>query len=266
MLKMNMFAPMLAMTLVFTLSACSKKEGCTDPAALNYDENAEVNKGCEYPAAHSVEWHFHPYVNGVAHFEGTTYTIGGVATELTYTRFYVSHPRLVDAAGNETPAPIEYLLVVPDQEDYAIGDLPDGNYTGIRFEIGVGDSAVNHGDPSQYPIGDPLGAQFPTMHWGWDFGYIFLKIDGVADSDADGIPDDGFEMHLGTESYLTTITIDYPITIGDGQENIFHLNANWDRLFDGINLAVDNTTHTTDNLILAGQLQDNMVNFIVPED
>lgn len=257
----------LPCTLIFVtilFSACNKKEGCTDPQASNYDPDANKDAGCEYN--YPVEMHFHPYVNDTAHLEGATYTIGGVRTQLNYTRFYVSHPRLIDAAGNETPAPIQYLLVLPEPDDYAIGDMPPGDYTGIRFEIGVGDSAVNHGDPSLYEIGDPLGAQFPSMHWGWSVGYIFLRIDGVTDTNGDNVPETGFEMHLGTEAYLTTITLDYPITIGEGQENIFHLNANWDRIFDGINLAVDHTTHTTDNLILAGQIQDNLFNFIEPED
>lgn len=257
-------APLFLLLTIFILSACNKKEGCSDPAATNYDPEAGVNVGCEY--LYPVEMHFHPYVNGIPHTEGSTYTIGTVATQLDYTRFYISNPRLVDANGIETPASVKYLLVIPEMEDYAIGDFPPGDYTSIRFEVGVGDSAVNHGDPSLYNIGDPLGAQFPSMHWGWDFGYIFIRIDGVADEDGNGTPEAGFEMHLGTDDYITTMNIDYPITIGDGLENIYHFNNNWDRLFDGVDLTGDITTHTTDNFILAGQMQDNLVNFIVKED
>lgn len=248
------------------MAACNKKEGCTDPAALNYDPDAEKDKGCEYVTTHPVEAHFHPYVNGVAHNEGDTYTIGGVATELDYTRFYVSNLRFVDSIGHETLAPEKYLYVMPDPDEYEIGDIPDGNYKKIRFELGI-DSATNHSDPSLYAIGEPLGAQFPNMHWGWSAGYIFLRIDGIADTDDDGVPDDGYEIHIGTDDYLATIEIDYPITIGDGQENILHLNANWEKLFEGIDLSnsANNTTHTTDNFPLADIVFSNMQNFIEAE-
>src|SRR5689334_5947408 len=138
-------------TFMITLTACGKKEGCTDPNALNYDPDAEADRGCEYIDTHPVEAHFHPYVGDQALFEGNSYSIEGVETELTFTRFYISNFRLVDAAGNETLAPVKYLLVLPDPEEYEVGDIPDGDYTGIRFEIGV-DSVTNHSDPTQYAV------------------------------------------------------------------------------------------------------------------
>lgn len=259
-------SPLLLISCLLVFSACNKKEGCTDPAALNYDPDAEKDMGCEYVVTHATEMHFHSLVNGVGHIEGDTYMIDGVKTELDFTRFYVSNMRLVDSAGNETPTPVKYLYVQNDPDEYQVGEIPDGNYAKVRFEIGI-DSATNHGDPSLYAIGDPLGAQFPNMHWGWSLGYIFVRIDGVADSDGDGAVDDGFEIHLGTEDYLATIEIDYPITIGDGQENIFHLYAHWEKLFEGVDLSntANNTTHTTDNFPLANIVFANLQNFITPE-
>ncbi len=256
---------LFALALLFSLTACNKKEGCTDPAALNYDPEAEKDLGCEYVITHPTEAHFHPYVGTESLFEGDNYTIGGVVAELTYTRFYISNLRLINAAGDEIPAPVTHLLILPDPDDYEIGEIPDGDYTGLRFEIGV-DSVTNHSDPTIYEIGDPLGAQFPNMSWGWDIGYIFVRIDGVADSDGDGTPDDGFELHLGEDEYLATITLDYPITIGEGQENIFHLTADWAEIFNGVDLATNNTTHTSDNFPLADILFNNLQNFISPED
>jgi hypothetical protein len=250
---------------VLLLNSCSKKEGCTDPAALNYDPDAEKNVGCVYAEAFALEAHFHAHVGDETMIEGNTYTIGGVAAQLNTARFYVSNPRLVNAVGEETLTPVKYLLITPETDHYEFGDITPGDYVALRFEIGI-DSATNHADPSQYELGDPLGAQFPNMHWGWSMGYIFLRIDGVADSDADGTPDDGFEMHLGEDEFLATIEIDYPITIGDGMENTFHLNADWSQLFTGVDLATDNTTHTSDNLALANIIFANLQNFIAPEE
>ena len=254
--------------VLFVLSSCTKKEGCMDENALNYDPEAEVDMGCEYATEDpAVEMHLHQFITGTELVEENMYTINGVVTNLSLVQFYVSEITLIDAAGNETLNDETYLLVTPEVEDYAIGNFPAGTYTKVRFNIGI-DSVTNHNDPSKYEIGNPLGAQFPSMHWGWSFGYIFVRIDGEADVDGNGVPDsDGqFEMHLGSDPYLATVEIDYPITIGQGSENIIHLNTDWDAFFEGVDMANDNTTHVTDNADLAGTLFENIQNMFSAEE
>lgn len=255
-------------SLIF-LSSCAKKEGCMDQAALNYDPEAEVDKGCEYATDDdvAVTLHMHQNIGGGELAEESSYTINGVVTDLNLVQFYVSGITLVDAAGNEITNDDVYLLVTPDEEAYSIGNFPAGDYTQIKFNIGI-DSVTNHADPSKYDIGNPLGAQFPSMHWGWSFGYIFLRIDGEADSDGNGVPDpDGqFEMHLGSDPYLATIEIDVPVSIAEGNENIVHLDANWDTFFTDVDMANDNTTHVTDNPTLAGKIYDNLFNMFSAEE
>ncbi|HRG26683.1 MAG TPA: hypothetical protein PLJ00_02245 [Chitinophagales bacterium] len=254
---------------VMFLSSCAKKEGCMDQAALNYDPEAEVDKGCEYASDDdvAVTLHMHQNIGGGELVEETAYTINGVVTNLNLVQFYVSAITLVDAAGNEITNDDVYLLVKPEEEAYAIGNFPAGDYTQIRFDIGI-DSVTNHADPSKYDIGNPLGAQFPAMHWGWSFGYIFVRIDGEADADGNGVPDpDGqFEMHLGSDAYVATIEIDLPITIAEGNENIVHLDANWDTFFTGVDMANDNTTHVTDNAALSSLLYENIFNMFSAEE
>ncbi|MBK9147005.1 MAG: T9SS C-terminal target domain-containing protein [Flavobacteriales bacterium] len=46
--KNNALNMLLLGTLAVALPACKKKEGCTDPAALNYDADAEKDCCCEY--------------------------------------------------------------------------------------------------------------------------------------------------------------------------------------------------------------------------
>lgn len=48
----TMAGALALLSVVATLSSCSKKEGCTDPAALNYDPDADksCDNCCEYPA------------------------------------------------------------------------------------------------------------------------------------------------------------------------------------------------------------------------
>lgn len=251
---------------MLVLAACNKPEGCMDPLALNYDPEAEVDKGCTYAEGYPLEMHFHGALNGGELVEEQQYTINGVATQINLLQFYVSGISLISADG-DTVTSDTYLLVRPETEEYAIGDFPAGDYTKLIFHVGI-DSLTNHADPSQYNLGDPLSAQTPSMHWGWSFGYIFLRIDGEVDSDADGSPDPAgtFEMHMGDDHYLKNIELDYAVTIGDGLENIVHLDADWDSFFTGVDMVNDNTVHGTDNLSLAALLFDNLSNVFSAEE
>lgn len=257
-----------ALLILISFNSCQKIEGCTDETATNYDPDAEVNVGCIYNESFAVEMHMHQYVGAEELVEESIYELGGVATKLNLVQFYISNIILVDANGNETPADGVYLLMKPEEEEYAIGNFPPGDYTKIIFDVGI-DSATNHADPSLYAIGDPLGAQFPNMHWGWSFGYIFVRIDGEADVTGDGTPDnpDGlFELHLGSDHYVATIEIDLPVTIGEGGENICHLKTQWETFFNGVDLSTDNTTHSTDNVDLANTIYGNIFDMFSPED
>lgn len=237
-----------------------------DPLATNYDPDAEVDKGCVYAESYPMSMHVHSSLDGTSLVEGEQYTINGVETQINLLQFYVSGISLVSADG-DTVTSDTYLLVKPENDVYAIGDFPPGDYTRVIFHVGV-DSLTNHADPSQYNLGDPLGAQTPTMHWGWSFGYIFMRIDGEVDADGDGTPNPAstFEMHTGEDRYLSTIELDYAITIGGDQENIIHLDANWDALFTGIDMVNDNTVHGSDNMALASILEENILTVFSAEE
>ncbi len=49
-MKYNAWSLVLIAALLLVLPGCSKKEGCTDPSATNYDPDAEKDCCCEYPA------------------------------------------------------------------------------------------------------------------------------------------------------------------------------------------------------------------------
>ena len=67
------------------------------------------------------------------------------------------------------------------------GTVPTGTYDAIRFEMGVPFEA-NHDNPSTAP--SPLN--LTSMHWNWQGGYKFLRIDSGNFSMAD------WRMHLGS--------------------------------------------------------------------
>ena len=76
---------------------------------------------------------------------------------------------------------------------YVVGGGPPGDYTGLRFTVGVPFDR-NHANPlsAAAPLDDP------AMHWHWRSGYKFMRA-GAATAD------DGFWIHLGSAGCQGTV-------------------------------------------------------------
>ncbi len=87
-------------------------------------------------------------------------------------------------------------------------------FTSLQGSIGVIES-LNHDDPSAFANESPLNiSNAGPMHWGWNTGYIFIVIEGKADTLNDGVAlfDHSFSYHIGTDAFL---------------ENFGFSNLNW---------------------------------------
>ncbi|RYZ41744.1 MAG: metallo-mystery pair system four-Cys motif protein [Myxococcaceae bacterium] len=143
---------------------------------------------------------------------GRVYTNVG-ATGTSYEpmdfRVYVHDVRLVKAGGQEVPVTLEddgtwqhdgvALLDFANKDGLCTqgtagtntslrGTVPEGDYTGLRFTLGVPET-LNHGDVSTAPA--PLNDI--GLFWSWRFGYLFTRIEGRTA----GLPQ-GHAMHLGS--------------------------------------------------------------------
>jgi uncharacterized repeat protein (TIGR04052 family) len=138
-------------------------------------------------------------------------------------RFYVSNVRLLDAEGAETPIMLtqdgqwQYETVaLLDFEDatgecgegntaatnaVVLGTVPAGDYTGIRFELGV-PFELNHLD-----TGAPPPLDDTAMFWAWASGRKFLRIDMTNENDA---PGNGWFVHLGSQGCVSDGMVDPP--------------------------------------------------------
>jgi archaellin len=72
------------------------------------------------------------------------------------------------------------------------------------------DTAYNHDDPTVWPTSSPLNILVANdMHWDWNPGYIFLKVEAKVDTLSDGI--DNFNhyvvFHVGGDNLLQTINL-----------------------------------------------------------
>ncbi len=99
-------------------------------------------------------------------------------------------------------------------------DIPNGNYIGIRFFIGV-DSARNNSIDQSGDLDPSYG-----MFWPWNTGYIFFKHEGFYTDTAGNIQ--SLLFHYGTDIALATVSLPLSLEINGTEKSLnlrFDLNA-----------------------------------------
>lgn len=66
-------------------------------------------------------------------------------------------------------------------------DGTSANFGSLSFNIGV-DASINHSDPAAFPNDHALNIiNASDMHWSWNPGYVFFKVEMIADTLDDNI-------------------------------------------------------------------------------
>jgi len=254
MFKHILFASFTLFTIAF--SGCARKEGCTDPTALNYDAEVETDNGsCVYQQGDpQLSLHFHSKL-GTAAFAYNTVATNWEGRKMTFTiaQFYVSGIALGDSSF-----PDRYLLVSPDAEHHEIGLIGVGHYDDLTFNVGV-DETANHIDPATWPSDHALSANNPNhAHWGWDPGFIFIKVEGLVDTTAskNGEANAPFVFHIGMDSFLKTVVLDSHLEVNGSI--MVGVNVDWLKFFENIDLRADRATHTMNDMPLATAFRNNI--------
>lgn len=116
---------------------------------------------------------------------GTEYTTT-MGEKVTFSAFnyFVSNFVLVKDDGTEFVVPKDECYFLCKHEDVdsrsvLLKNVPAGDYTGLKFIIGV-DSAK-----SVSPVTERTGVLDPAagasgMYWSWNAGYIFVKVEGTS--------------------------------------------------------------------------------------
>ena len=229
------------------LPGCTKKQGCSDPTALNYDAEVDEDDGSCIYESENFQLKFHHFAGTMAMAYDTEFTLStGRKIKFTKAQMYVSGFEASSSSVDE-----EYdthlLITAEDGASYPIGPLvSETSVTGITLAIGV-DSAYNHLDPASFDAENPLSAnQEHFGHWGWNPGYKFIIMEGMIDSTTamNGTVSYPFIYHLGFEEAYKPFTIATDFTT-DGSDELIELNVDWLAFFNDLDLPEENSSHMT---------------------
>lgn len=196
-----------------------------------------------------------------AEYGDTIVNTDGRRMTLELAQLYISGVKLIKTDGSTINIDNAYLLIMPDKEQYIVGDAPAGNYKTVSFNVGV-DADANKKDPSAQPATSILSPQNPPMWFGAaDKGYIFVNVAGTIDTSANknGSAKYPFSYKIGSDALLKNVTMpDNPFTITSNMAQAVHMYIDYSLLLKGLDLKTENTTTTYDNQALATKIANNI--------
>lgn len=207
----------LFILLSFTIFFSCKKDEVESGGTLSLQFNAsydnapfEAVKAYAYQGKQSIKFSkFDFFITGLE-LTGTT--------SLT-----IDQPALIDLSNSNTLS-------------LNLTNVPAGNYTGIRFNIGVKPD-LNKKLPKDFPSTNPLASS--SHYWDTWNSYIFSKIEGVVDTGGLGKFELGFAIHTGSDACLVTYTLNKNISISDNTTSNLSFNIDVKKLFIRGNMLFD---------------------------
>ena len=190
-------------------------------ACDNDDETPGIQEG-------TVNMMFEYTVDGAAFDTTQVYDINGTSVQFTIANFYVGGIELMPEEGDAIPVEGKYLLVTPEAGMQEVTTVPAGHYHMVNFFVGV-DPAINsqsEDDFTSRDAEDPLAIQFPAMHWNWN-------------------------------NMLQNVSLTAHKDVEKGS-NMLHMEFDLAKLFEGVDLSTDFSTHTMNNPELAAAVRDNI--------
>ena len=208
---------LVSILAILFLSSCKKKaenpESTTDPIT---GEPVPTKFG-------EVKLEFQHYAGGELLALNKDYVnASNEKFKITELKYYVSNVKLIKNNGSRTSIPDTYFLIDASKNDDAsifgvtLRKVPEGNYTGISFLIGV-DSTIS---TSGALAGDLSPELNPELHWVWE-GYTGLYFTGASPASTNS--DQTFAYRIfgfkGVYNALQTVTINFGSTLLMAKQN-----------------------------------------------
>jgi hypothetical protein len=147
------------------------------------------------------------------------------------------------------------------------------DFTNLTMNFGV-PSELNHANPSLPASTSALNiTNSGDMHWGWNPGYIFAKLEGKVDTTDNNMDDfdHNFLFHLGMDPVFRELSFSGLnwISMGEGKYKTnltLQVKDIFDRPGQELDLRVDYLSHSTNaQMFLSNLVADYLVNAITKE-
>lgn len=186
-------------------------------------------------------------------------TTSGDSVRLSTAKIYLSDVVLLKPNGSTQS--LSTLLYFAHPETLSVSlKVPEGNYTGIRFNFGLTEGQNQFSSTTKPCSESPLCVD-NDMWWDDVLKYTFVKLEGGVKL-AGTNEFSSLVYHVGTAPYVRSITVHQSINITEnGINNALVLDVQ--KILDGtnaMNMETERTTKTFDKPTVAGKFADNLVN------
>ena len=266
---------LIATTAIAALSSCSKDNNTPQPAKPNSGQEEKPTP--ELQGNGKITLQFENYVGeekltlGADANAAKAYTSNGQTLKFSEVKYVITNIVLVKADGTKVAYHTEDLDkggFLINQENTAsltpiLTELPEGDYKGIEFGLGVKRELNNLSLQDKFPNFYRLTGSFKQaqiMHWEWANGYRFVKLEGWYSNAT--ATNDTLSIHMGSafkgtkvvgedkkvkeikDEYLNVdrdafrfISLDFPKTLSvkKGATAKVTIKADLDKLVNGTN-------------------------------
>jgi len=181
-------------------------------------------------------------------------------------KYIVSNIQLVKDDGTVFSYPQEDSYFIINEQNQSslqlnLTEIPVGNYTQIKFGIGV--------DPSKYPIESGAlnfipQAQEENMIWNWAAGYIFIKFEGTF-IPQNSMQSDTFTIHVGShganlDNYKTvTLPLQNSVNVSTGNSANIQITSYIANILDATHqITLENTSDIQVDPVNAPKIATNL--------
>lgn len=184
----------------------------------------------------------------------------GFRYKFSLLKFYISKFSLIKSDGSELMlndiALIDFRVDQPNTS-FSV-KVPEGEYTGFKFGIGV-DSINNSKLPASFAAEHPLSSAQGT-YWEMTSKYRFMLIEGQLDTLRGATEDfsEQFVVHTGTDELYREKTYTKSLSFTKGDNRTLNLVINMDNLLSNADFRKDHVSHTLGSgFPLAEKIADN---------
>ena len=186
-------------------------------------------------------------------------------------QYFISNIKVKTAAGVEyvIPQDSSYFLVSESNPStqFVKVKVPQGDYASISFVLGVDSLRSTMDIDKRTGVLDHSGGHDDGMYWGWNSGYIFFRMEGIAPAaPVDPSGQRKYRYHIGgfggysapTINNIRTISVDLNAggvaKVRAGRQPNIHLMVDVLKAFKGASIATNPTVMFSE---FSGKIADN---------